>query len=96
MDTFEIIVFENQNVYDKIECERHDVVNKFVNKYYHYFDPHHYTEDSIRFDRGKLYLRYSEAEGGYKPTCIMLIGPITEFLISEVKEGVKEMYESSF
>ena len=96
METFEILVLENQDLYDRLDCQRHEVVEKFVKKYYCYFDPAYYTEPSIRFERGKYYLRYTDNSGSEKPIVLMLIGHITDTLVSDLKNEVQEMYDSSF
>jgi len=94
MDTFEIVAFEYQSMYDSMECERSEVVGNFVNKYHEYFDPEYYTEPSISFERGRFYLSYSDNSGGNKPIMLMLIGPITGNLVTEIKVAVKRVYDS--
>ena len=96
MNTFEIVAFEYQGVHYRLDCQRHEVVDKFVTKYYHYFDPAYYTEPSISFDRGKYYVSYKDDSGGHKPVLLMLMGPITDTLVGEIKAGIREMYDSLF
>ena len=96
MNTFEIVVFEYQDVHSRLDCQRHEVVVKFVTKYCRYFDPTYFTEPSISFDRGKFYVSYKDDSGGHKPVLLMLMGPITDTLVADIKAAVREMYESSF
>ena len=96
METFEIVVLENHSLHYRLDCQRHEVVKKFVDNYYTYFDPAYYTETSIRFERGKFYLRYTDNSGVSAPILLMLIGPMTDILIYEIKAEVKEMYDSLF
>jgi hypothetical protein len=96
MDTFEIVAFEYQDVHGRLDCQRHEVVEKFVSKYCDYFDPAYYTEPNIRFDRGKYYISYNDDSGGHKSVVLMLMGPITETLVAQIKAGVREMYDSLF
>jgi hypothetical protein len=96
METFEIVAFEYQDAYSRDDCQRHEVVEKFVEKYCEYFDPAYYTEPSIIFDRGKFYLSYRDDSGGDKPILLMLIGPITDILVAEIKAALRDMYNSLF
>jgi hypothetical protein len=83
-------------VYNRLDCQRHEVVEKFVTKYCRYFDPTYFTEPSIRFNRGKFYLSYRDDSGGDKPVLLMLTGYITDTLVADIKAAVREMYDSSF
>jgi len=96
MNTFEIVVFENQHTYDKLDCQRHEVAQKFAEKYYHHFDPHYYTEPNIHYERGKFYLRYSSESGSDKTIILMLIGPLSETVVSDIKDAIADIYDYSF
>ena len=96
MDTFEIVAFENQSLYDRMECQGNEVVENFVNKYCEYFNPEYYTEPSISFERGMFYLSYTNISGDHKPIMLMLIGPITGNIVTEIKDAVKRVYDSPF
>ena len=96
MNTFEIVAFEYQYVHSRLDCQRHEVVEKFVTEYYQYFNPTYFTEPSICFDRGKFYVSYRDDSGGDKPVLLMLIGPITDTLVADIKAAVREMYDSLF
>ena len=96
MDKFEVIVFEQHDVYDRIECERNEVVKEILSRYNKYFDPDYITEPSIRFDWGKYYLSYTDNTGRNKPILLMLMGPINEHIISEIKTAIKGMYDSLY
>jgi hypothetical protein len=83
MDTFEIIVFDNEGLHDRTTCERQEVVKEFATRYSEHFD---YADLNITFERGKLYLRCSDRK---KNMVIMLLGWITSYLIDEIMRAIK-------
>jgi hypothetical protein len=83
--SFEIIVFENQDLYDgtdEIEDEK-EAVKKFLDYCKKYFE--YYFKENITLTIGKLYVSYADDSGGDKPLNILLIGKLTE----ESKEHIK-------
>ena len=91
MDTdFEIATFEYSDLYDSSNrVPKDQVVNQFIKQYIRYLSPEYYAEDDICFSKGRLWFSCSDKTGGDKPMTIMLIGPITDDLIKEIKEMSK-------
>ena len=54
--------------------------------------PEYYPEDEVWFMRSRLFLSYRDKTGGDKPMTVMLIGPITEELVTEIKVAVARLY----
>ena len=94
MDTdFEIATFEYSDLYDSSNrVPKDQVVNQFIKQYIRYLSPEYYAEDDICFSKGRLWFSCSDKTGGDKPMTIMLIGPITDDLIKEIKEAISKLY----
>ncbi len=83
--SFEIIIFENQSLYDgnnEIKDEK-EAVNIFVNFCKTYFDE--YSKEYTTLIIGTLYVSYADNSGGDKPLNILLLGKLTE----ESKEYIR-------
>lgn len=83
--SFEIIIFENQSLYDgtsEIEDEK-EAVKKFLNYCDKYFE--YYFKENITLTFGNLFVSYADNSGGDKPLNIILIGKLTE----ESKDFIK-------
>ena len=90
---FEIITFEYSDLYDgedRVSAE--EVVQAFVKQYVEHLSPEYYPEDEVWFTRGRLWLSYKDKTGGDKPMHVMLIGPITDELVAEIKAAVSKLY----
>lgn len=96
MADFEIAVFEYSDLYDGAATVPADkVVDEFIEQYKSYLSPEYYPEDEVWFCQGRLWLSYRDKTGGDKPMTVMLIGPITEELVSEIKAAVSRLYVKS-
>ena len=93
MEDFEIITFEYSDPYDGASTVPADqVVKKFMEQFERHLNPEYYPEDEVFFLRSRLFLSYSDKTGGDKPMTVMLIGPITEELVVEIKAAVDRLY----
>jgi hypothetical protein len=94
MDTdFEIAIFEYSDLYDgSSRVPKDQVVNQFIKHYIRYLSPEYYTEEDVWFAQGRLWFSCSDKTGGDKPMTIMLIGPITDEIVMEIKEAVSKLY----
>ena len=91
--SFEIAIFEYSDLYDGMNTvEPENVVNEFMKQYTRYLSPEYYPEEEVRSSRGRTWLTYSDNTGGDKPKMIMLMGPITDELIAQIKEAVRMLY----
>ena len=75
--SFEIIIFENQSLYDgtsEIQDEK-EAVKKFLDYCEEYLQ---YSKEYTHLSIGDLYVSYADNSGGDKPLNIILIGKLTE------------------
>jgi hypothetical protein len=90
---YEIAVFEYSDPYDGPSIVSADkVVEVFMKHYKRYLSPEYYPEDEVWFMRSRLFLSYRDKTGGDKPMTVMLIGPITDELVAEIKAAVAKLY----
>jgi len=83
--SFEIIIFENQDLYDgnnEIKDEK-EAVNIFLNFCKTYFE--YYFKENLTLTIGTLYVSYADDSGGDKPLNILLLGKLTQ----ESKDQIK-------
>jgi hypothetical protein len=94
MDTdFEIAIFEYSDLYDgSSRVPKDQVVNQFIKHYIRYLSPEYYTEEDVWFAQGRLWFSCRDKTGGDKPMTIMLIGPITDEIVMEIKEVISKLY----
>ena len=91
--SFEIATFEYSDLYDGMRTvEPENVVNEFMKQYKKYLSPEYYPEEEVWFSKGRLWLAYADKTGGDKPMMVMLMGPITDELITQIKEAVRVLY----
>ena len=96
MENFEIATFENSDLYDGVtQVPADEVVKVFLQQYKKYLNPEYYAEDDVWFTLGRLFFSYRDTTGGDKPMTVMLIGPITDELVAEIKELVAKLYIKS-
>ena len=93
MADYEIAVFEYSDLYDGAATVSADkVVQTFIEQFKRHLNPEYYPEDEVWFMRSRLFLSYRDKTGGDKPMTVMLIGPITEELVAEIKVAVARLY----
>ena len=83
--SFEIIIFENQSLYDgtsEIQDEK-EAVKKFLDYCEEYLQ---YSKEYTYLSIGELYVSYADNSGGDKPLNILLIGKLTQ----ESKDFIKK------
>ena len=92
METFEILAFEYQDLYDGEDTNLSNVIEKFVAFYKLYFINYETPKESISFTSGKSFISYSDKSGGDKPIMLMLIGNLNGTLINEIKLEIEKLY----
>jgi hypothetical protein len=93
MADYEIAVFEYSELYDGAATVPADkVVDEFIEQYKSYLSPEYYPEDEVWFMRSRLFLSYRDKTGGDKPMTVMLIGPITDELVTQIETAVAKLY----
>jgi len=91
--SFEICTFEYSDLYDGIDTVKpEEVITEFMKQYTRYLSPEYYPEEEVWFSRGRTWLAYSDKTGGDKPMKVMLMGPITDELIAQIKQAVRVLY----
>jgi hypothetical protein len=93
METFEIIAFENHDLYDAEDTNLSNVIETFVAFYKKYFNNYYkIPKEDISFTSGKSFISYGDKSGGDKPIMLMLIGNLNETLINEIKLEIEKLY----
>ena len=93
MADYEIAVFEYSDLYDGAPTvPSTEVVQEFMKQFKRYLSPEYYPEDNVWFMRSRTWLSYRDKTGGDKPMTVMLIGPITDELVAEIKTAVALLY----
>ena len=89
MSIYEIIVFENQNIYDREVIDdqpRDNIVNTFVEYCKRYLSPEYIFQNETELYKGTLFISYTDRSGGDKPCNIMLLG---SNLTNEMYEAIR-------
>ena len=90
---YEIAVFEYSDLYDGAPTvPSTEVVQEFMKQFKRYLSPEYYPEDEVWCSRSRLWLSYRDKTGGDKPMTVMLIGLITDELVTEIKTAVALLY----
>jgi hypothetical protein len=95
MQNYEIVVFEDLDLYDgKSKVEIGELVDEFIKYYDRYFSLDYLKQKDVWFTRSRLWLSYTDKSSGDKPKTVFVIGHITDELVSLIKERVKKFYTS--
>jgi hypothetical protein len=90
---YEIMVYEYNSPYDSETVTQENCVEVFLKICKKYVSPEYLREDQTHVHYGNWFFSYADQSGGDKPMLVMLIGPkMTAGLISEIKAGLKELY----
>jgi hypothetical protein len=92
METFEILAFENQDLYDGEDTNLSNVIETFVAFYNKYFINYEIPKEYISFITSKSFISYTDKWSGDKPIMLMLIGNLNETLINEIKSEIEKLY----
>ena len=92
MSTYEILVFENHDLYDSDIADPEDVVKKFIAMCRTYVNPDYVDEGYTELRSTNKSVTYHDRYGSDKPKLVMLIGPVTTELYDEIKEESKKLY----
>ena len=92
METFEILAFEENELYDGEITDSNNVLEEFVKFYKRYFIIYEIPRESISFNGGIMFISYSDKSGGDKPIMLMLVGKLNETLINEIKTEIEKLY----
>jgi len=93
MPEYEIIVFENHEIYDLTTASELTVVSTYLDYCKQYVNPEYVQENETNLYNTKMMISYIDKSGGDKPCNVLLIGDITPELIYEIRKGLAEFYE---
>ena len=92
-NNFEIIVFENHDPYDGTSDIPADmVVEEFVRMCKIYVNPKFVPKEETSLSFSKMTAYYSERTGNDKPCMVLLVGTITEDMVTIIKNGIANLY----
>ena len=89
---YEILVYENNSVYDMRETDSSNVVSVFLRMCKEFVNPEYVDKSSTEFDSSSRFVSYSDRSGNDKPMLVILIGTITDEMLVEIQDGLKKLY----
>lgn len=93
MPDYEIIVFENQDVYDVTTVSELSVVKKYLDYCERYVNPEYVEKNESVLFHTKMMVSYVDRSGGDKPCNVLLLGAISTELLEEIRHGIDKFYE---
>jgi len=90
--TFEIIVFEYQDLYDGASATKENVVERFLTMCRRYIDPWCVPKAETELLKTRHSIMYKDRSGSDKYKMIQLIGPVTEEMLAEIRKGIDNFY----
>jgi hypothetical protein len=93
MDSYQILVFENQEIYDSLDDVSADkAVQEYVKKCQIHLPPEYTPQEYTSFDSDKMFVKYSDRCGDDKPMMILMIGLTSPEMIKSIEEGLRKIY----
>ena len=89
---YEILVYENNSMYDMREADSTNVVNVFLGMCREFVNPEYVDQDCAVFDSSKKFVSYADRSGNDKPMLVILIGTISDEMLVDIQDGLKKMY----
>ncbi len=92
MNSYQILVFENQEIYDSLYVSADKAVEEYVERCQYNLPPDCIPRDYTSFDSDKMFVKYSDRCGNDKPMMVLMIGPTTPEMIDSIREGIRRLY----
>jgi hypothetical protein len=92
MMNYQILVFENQELYDSDVVSADKAVDVYIKMCMKYLNPKYIPQENIVFESDERFVKYNDRSGGHKPMMILMTGVFTPEMIRSIKDGLKEMY----
>jgi len=89
---FEIIVFQNHDLYNSKISSKEMAVETFIRICKECVDPDYVKKDEADLLFFKMMVCYSDRSGGDKPCKVFLIGMITPDMISSIENSIDNFY----
>ena len=93
MPDYEIIVFENHEIYDLTTVSDLTVVKTYLDYCKQYVNPEYVEENETNLYNTKMMISYIDKSGGCKPCNVLLIGHISSELFEEIRKGLAKFYD---
>ena len=92
MDSYQILVFENHEIYDSLDVSADKAVQEYVKRCHRHLPPEYVPQEYTSFHSDKMFVKYSDRCGDDKPMMILMIGLTTPEMIESIEEGLRKMY----
>jgi hypothetical protein len=94
MPDYEIIVFENHEIYDLTTASELTVVSTYLDYCKQYVNPEYVEETQTNLYNTKMMISYTDKSGSDKPCNVLLIGRISSELFEEIRKGLAKFYDT--
>lgn len=88
----EVVVFENNTVYDGEKVNDDDAVELFISMCKRYVSPEDISQEATHLHNGGTFVTYSDISGGDKPMMVMIFGTSPD-MFEKIEAALQEMYE---
>jgi len=92
MSLYQIIAFENHEVYDSQIVSSYNALEKYVKMCEKYVPPEFIIESETQFEFDTMYVKYTDKSGDDKPMMILMFGSFSIDMINHIKIGLKKIY----
>ena len=92
MDSYQILAFENHEIYNSLEVSADKAVEEYVKMCEKHVPAEYTPQEYTHFDSDKMYVKYSDGCGNDKPMMILMIGLTNPEMIKSIEEGLRKIY----
>ena len=92
MDSYQILAFENHDLYDSLVVSADKAVEEYVKMCKKYVPAEYTPQEYTRFESDTMFVKYSDGCPNDKPMMILMIGPTTPEIIKSIEEGLRKIY----
>lgn len=92
MDSYQILAFENHDVYDSLDVSADKAAEEYVKMCEKHVPAEYTPQEYTHFESDKMFVKYSDGCGDDKPMMILMIGLTTPEMIKSIKEGLRKIY----
>jgi hypothetical protein len=92
MMDYQILVFENQDIYTSKIVSAEEAVDANVKMCFHYVPPEYVSEEYADFHSSERYVKYHDRMCDDKPMMVLMTGVLTKEMITAIEEGLKDFY----
>jgi hypothetical protein len=92
MMDYQIMVFQNQDMYDSKIVPANKAVETYVRMCFEYVPPEYVPEEYSDFHGTERYVKYHDRSGNDKPMIVLMTGIFTPDMITAIEDGLKDFY----